>query len=429
MKVAITVLITFLLITLLQAYEWSQFGMDSGEINNFCFLDHPSFMEIICGSDGFYTYETDTWVLHSYGGLPVWDLCVDESGEADLIVILGDGSYSDGIYSYTFDISEFTVRHWFLEPDFLLQDEMIGTYFVGGTSGLVSSEDGVNWQEVSYFNGMNCHAMAIYGSNYIISANDYDLYYSDDAGENWYSAETYLLISDMCFDSTGKLYGIFPDMSWSSGLWSSFDYGQNWQVEFWDVMLNSVFTDLSDQVFVGWKDGISNEGLAQWIANEEGFYFYNYGLPNFNINKITTHPFIDCINIICCTDDSSYMLTDYEITAAGEEIPAGDERMIISPNPFNPETEIRCQVSGFSDQDDLDLAIYNIKGQQVKIFTFLNGSLGTSELFPFSSSPNYIFSVTWDGTDDNGQSVTSGIYFARLVTAHQILQKKMILLK
>lgn len=411
MKLVSFILVFMLLVSVLQAYEWSQFGLDYGEINNFCFLDNPSFMEIICASDGFYSWQTDMWVLHSYGGLPVWDICADESGEADLIVIMGDGSYSDGIYGYTIDIDEFAVRYWFVEPDFLIQDQLTGTYFVGGTSGLVSSEDGVEWQEVGFFNGMNCHAMAISGSNYIVSANDYDIFYSSDAGANWNTSETYLLISDMTFDSTGKLYGIFPDMSWSSGLWSSLDYGVNWQVEFWDVMLSSVYTDLQDKVFVGWEEGGNNQGFAQWDATGEGLYFYNNGLPNYIVNKITTHPYIDCINIICCTAEGSYMLTDYEITSAEEEIPAEAESMTIYPNPFNPETEISCQLSENSSQE-LEIVIYNLKGQKVRTL-------------PLSPS----LSVTWDGRNDQAKPVTSGVYFARLSTGKQVLQKKMVLLK
>jgi hypothetical protein len=39
------------------------------------------------------------------------------------------------------------------------------------------------------------------------------------------------------------------------------------------------------------------------------------------------------------------------------------------------------------------------------------------------------YSVTWDGTDDSGTEVATGVYFYRLETDAGIISKKMILLK
>ncbi len=87
------------------------------------------------------------------------------------------------------------------------------------------------------------------------------------------------------------------------------------------------------------------------------------------------------------------------------------------PNPFNPTTTISFNLYA-EDAKDAKIEIFNLKGQKVKVFTFPNGSLGTSE-----------HSVVWDGKDKNGKPVSSGIYFYKMRAGKFTSTKKMILLK
>jgi len=89
------------------------------------------------------------------------------------------------------------------------------------------------------------------------------------------------------------------------------------------------------------------------------------------------------------------------------------------PNPFNPETVI-----SFSLDTELtgntELAVYNLKGQQVKTFpVILSGVEGVGNTFK----------VTWNGTNDNNQPVPSGIYFYKLSSGNYSQTQKMMLLK
>ncbi|MBL7148960.1 MAG: T9SS type A sorting domain-containing protein [Candidatus Cloacimonetes bacterium] len=68
------------------------------------------------------------------------------------------------------------------------------------------------------------------------------------------------------------------------------------------------------------------------------------------------------------------------------------------PNPFNPETTISFSLQNNSN---VELSIYNIKGQKVK--TLING---------FREAGYH--SIVWDGKDSNGKPVTSGLYFYRM---------------
>ena len=83
------------------------------------------------------------------------------------------------------------------------------------------------------------------------------------------------------------------------------------------------------------------------------------------------------------------------------------------PNPFNPETSIKFSLLHASN---LRVDIYNPKGQKVK--TLIDGKYKSGE-----------YSVIWNGKDDSGLNVSSGIYFYRLVTDDYVSAKKMILLK
>jgi hypothetical protein len=84
------------------------------------------------------------------------------------------------------------------------------------------------------------------------------------------------------------------------------------------------------------------------------------------------------------------------------------------PNPFNPTTSIRYQVSGITH---VSIEIFNIRGQRVK--TLLNGS-------ELSSGEH---SVVWDGRDDSGNEAGSGMYLYRMVAGEYQSTRRMILMK
>ncbi len=83
------------------------------------------------------------------------------------------------------------------------------------------------------------------------------------------------------------------------------------------------------------------------------------------------------------------------------------------PNPFNPETTISFDmpVNGNAKLD-----IFNVKGQLVK--SLFNGN-----------APSGRNTLVWNSTDQNGNAVTSGIYFYRLSTDNHSETRKMMLMK
>jgi hypothetical protein len=82
------------------------------------------------------------------------------------------------------------------------------------------------------------------------------------------------------------------------------------------------------------------------------------------------------------------------------------------PNPFNATTQVRFALP---EDGRVSLIIYNLAGQMVKTFDeFMTVGYRT---------------ITWDGTNGNGQKVASGVYFYRLSVGEFSEVKKMTLLK
>lgn len=96
---------------------------------------------------------------------------------------------------------------------------------------------------------------------------------------------------------------------------------------------------------------------------------------------------------------------------------AGDDQPVLPrefalqqnfPNPFNPNTTIEFTVP---NEGDAELAIFNLAGQ--KVATLVSGNVSAGQ-----------HRVEW-----NGAVASTGVYFYRLQMGHQVLTRKMLLLK
>ncbi|HQC31418.1 MAG TPA: T9SS type A sorting domain-containing protein [Candidatus Cloacimonas sp.] len=83
------------------------------------------------------------------------------------------------------------------------------------------------------------------------------------------------------------------------------------------------------------------------------------------------------------------------------------------PNPFNPETTIHYSLR---EAGPVKIEVYNIKGQLVRYLV--------NEL---KNAGNY--TVIWNGKDEQGKNVSSGIYFYRMQTKNYSATQKMMLMK
>ncbi len=83
------------------------------------------------------------------------------------------------------------------------------------------------------------------------------------------------------------------------------------------------------------------------------------------------------------------------------------------PNPFNPETQISFQIP---ESTNLTMIVYNTLGQQVR--TLKQGRISAG-----------FHRISWDGRDEVGRGVSSGIYLVRMAAGEFRMVQKMLLLK
>jgi hypothetical protein len=118
-------------------------------------------------------------------------------------------------------------------------------------------------------------------------------------------------------------------------------------------------------------------------------------------------------------DDFAIQKVEMMITAIEQPtnriaiMPAEYELFNNYPNPFNPETIIEYKVP---KTGQVKMAIYNVLGQNVRTLVDEHQPAGT-------------YQVMWDGTDNLGNKLSSGVYFYQLVGENALITKKMTLLK
>jgi hypothetical protein len=83
------------------------------------------------------------------------------------------------------------------------------------------------------------------------------------------------------------------------------------------------------------------------------------------------------------------------------------------PNPFNPSTTIKYQIA---NDANVNLVIYNLQGQQIRTLVAKEQKAG-------------YYSVVWDGRNEAGQTVSSGLYLYRVQAGSFVATHKMLMIK
>ena len=101
-----------------------------------------------------------------------------------------------------------------------------------------------------------------------------------------------------------------------------------------------------------------------------------------------------------------------------DEVPSETALSANYPNPFNPETWIPYQLSNTSD---VKITIYDARGRGIRVL-----DLGHQRAGYYTSRSRAAY---WDGRNDIGERVASGIYFYQLRADHMSLLRKMVILQ
>jgi hypothetical protein len=95
------------------------------------------------------------------------------------------------------------------------------------------------------------------------------------------------------------------------------------------------------------------------------------------------------------------------------EAPVSFELLQNHPNPFNPETAIKYQIRR---DGPVELAIFNLAGEKVRALV--------NEILPAGN-----YEARWNGANELGHRVSSGVYMYRLKSGATTQTKKMVLLQ
>jgi len=114
------------------------------------------------------------------------------------------------------------------------------------------------------------------------------------------------------------------------------------------------------------------------------------------------------------TPSSSISVTVVVVTGkSGPLLPDAFSLSQNYPNPFNPETVIKYILP---EDCYVELTIYNIVGQKVKTLVNQYQNAGYKMMH-------------WNGKDDKGNEIASGVYFYKIETPKYSESKKMVLLR
>lgn len=141
----------------------------------------------------------------------------------------------------------------------------------------------------------------------------------------------------------------------------------------------------------------SNFGAMKVIATDEVMKLYYYSIDTVNALK------------------DSLVITKIPTSIDDEirSIPDGFQVSQNYPNPFNPSTTIEFSVPY---NMHLSIIVYNVLGEIVKILDSDEYTAGT-------------YSLVWDGKDNKGKKVSSGIYLYKISSDNFSVSNKMLLLK
>ena len=156
--------------------------------------------------------------------------------------------------------------------------------------------------------------------------------------------------------------------------------------------------------YVIYRDGISYDSTSQnnyTDTNVEIGQSYSYKLTAIDVHD----------NESDFSEEVVALFTRIDIVTT--DLPKSYQLFQNYPNPFNTETFIQYQLPATGD---VELIIYNVTGQGVRILIKGQKNAGYHH-------------IKWDGNDDKGIQVPSGLYLYQLRATEFIQTKKMLFLK
>ena len=307
-----------------------------------------------------------------------------------------------------------------------LADDYINTIFVdtagnkwfGTKSGGVSRLDSTNW--LTYNTGSG------------LIANDVTAIANDSSGNIWFGTSRWASrfdgtewttfspatgmvsrwINAIAVDPKGNVwFGAGFDLS---GGVSKFDGTHFTNYEDFNGLAHNHVRSVAiegDTVWFGTGFDVTG-GVSRFDGTTWKTYTTEDGLAGYQVNAVLVDP--DGEKWFGTQGGLSRMSVETITSVSGEQkLPGAYSLHQNFPNPFNPATTISYELP---QRTHVTLQIYNIPGQEVR--TFVSNQL-----------PAGYHKIHWDGRNNAGVQLPSGVYFYRLTAGNFIQTRKMVLMK
>lgn len=389
------------------AWDWEPYGPDGIKANKLCFFENIEFLAVICMDSGMYVTMgfSGEFEFCTYANMPVIEAVAPGFDTDSLMLVMSDGSWSDGIYSFNSDW-QFNVLHYCYRPNFIIYNEVNDDFYVGHEYGLLHSSDGLTWNDVEFFNGKTCLDMEINFGRNIIATDDENnnTYISSDNGSSWTQlvGENITEFTSIQF-GYATFYGIRKSESNNGGFYQISEPYSNWELVFPSSHLNTIGMNNVGSPFIGWHSGVTpHEGIAACYPE---LTFINDGLPNLNIRSISAPLILGATVIYCCTDSRIYSRV---LSVAVPEYQS-KEVINIYPNPVSSQTTIHINLPEVYESIN-SISVFNNQGEKVDEI----------KVKAHSANEN---SIIW-----NKGNLPSGIYYLLIKNKNKSWSEKFIIL-
>lgn len=322
-------------------------------------------------------------------GLPISGLCCRDANT--LMVTMGAGTYSDGVYNFDLTTHQWAINEWFFRPNFITYCSENSTFYVGEGGGLYRSTDAVTWSRVVALGNGDCRSLAWFGQMMICNI-DNGVYISSDGGAQWQQSGMNLL-EEFRYTDNGTLYGIMDDLSDSDGLWRSYDNGQNWDVVLYASALSCLGSNFAEFMPVAFHESGDRDNYLALLNGSDELTFLSHADLCSGISEIGIFPLINTPSFYVINSSGLHYITDFGATSTDEPLVGVSEHTCVRVYP-NPATK-DCRIA-LSDGDLItEVKVYNLRGQFVRTIC-----TPTKEL-------------NWDLRDDQARSLPAGVYILR----------------
>ncbi len=283
-----------------------------------------------------------------------------------------------------------------------------------------STDNGLSWTEsrLEGLSGIDIRTLAVLAEDHVFVGTEFGLWRSTTHGESWVELKTSLTHPDiraLAANSQGEIF--FG--TYGRGVYRSTDGGLHWERRsegLTNGLIISLALNARDDIFAGTDGSFGPPGVAKVFRSTDKGESWAPISEGSGQQAITS--------LVCNAQGYLFggtihggvfrsLVPTVSVHERREDTATSFALMPNLPNPFNPSTAIHFELPV---AEEVTLAIYNTRGQKVRQLARGKFAHGGHQLI-------------WDGTDDAGARVASGVYLCRIEASGYAATRKLALVR